>query len=76
MKSFVEIMEAKRNEYSRVIRELQDLTLSSAGAVYKWCAGQAVPPALKRRLIADYLGVPEDELWPCLRGEEGKGVRP
>ena len=51
------------NQQQDTIREIARLTCSTPGAVYRWLNGHNGTPLVKRRIIADYLNIPVEELF-------------
>lgn len=60
---FSEYMKNLR-EYQRVdiINDLMKLCLVSRPTVYRWINGKMKPGSVKRKIIAEYLNVPEGRL--------------
>lgn len=44
--------------------DLTKLCRVNESTVYRWLRGDFVPDALKRKVISEYLNIPEKELWP------------
>lgn len=61
---FLEYISSLRNERSETIKEIESITCSSHNTVYQWLRGMKNVPPLKRKVIAEYLGRPEFELFP------------
>ena len=61
---FKEYVDSLPNRRDEVTSELAALCCVSNNTVYRWLRGDFIPDALKRKVIADYLRVPEKELWP------------
>ena len=61
---FKEYVNSLPNERDKVMADLAILCRVSSITVYRWLRGDFIPEALKRKVIADYLGKPESELWP------------
>lgn len=47
-----------------LIQELADLTMSSPITVQAWCTGRFRPDKVKAKLIANYLNLDPDALFP------------
>nr|WP_257882319.1 helix-turn-helix transcriptional regulator [Prevotella histicola] len=47
-----------------MISELTKLCRVSESTVYRWMRGDFNPDPLKRKIISDYLNMPERDLWP------------
>lgn len=67
---FSKYMQSLPNQQTDTIKQIADLTCSTTTSVYRWIAGKARPPLIKQKLIAEFLGVKLDELFP----PEEKGV--
>lgn len=61
---FKEYINSLPNQREEVMKQLASLCRVSYNTVYRWMRGDFVPDSLKRKVIADYLGKPEKELWP------------
>lgn len=61
---FKEYVNSLPNQRDEVISQLTILCRVSSTTVYRWLRGDFVPDPLKRKVIADYLQMPEKELWP------------
>lgn len=61
---FSEYMESLPNLKVDTINKIAEVTCSSTISVYNWIAGRSEPPVLKKRIIAEYLGKPVEELFP------------
>lgn len=64
-------MKGLSNFKTEQIKAIAGVTCSTPASVYRWMNGNKVPSA-KRKIISDYLGKSEAELWPEL-AEAGKG---
>lgn len=62
--NFLEYISNLRNERNETIAEIETATRSSHSTVYQWLTGRKNVPPLKRKVISDMLGLPEDELFP------------
>lgn len=60
-KTYVNSLPNRRDE---VTSQLAILCRVSSTTVYRWLRGDFVPDPLKRKVIADFLKMPEQELWP------------
>ncbi len=56
----------------KIIKGLAEVTMSDTVSVYRWINGKTTPPPLKRKVIADYLGVSVEDLFPNLNRNEDK----
>ncbi|MDD7461580.1 MAG: helix-turn-helix transcriptional regulator [Prevotellaceae bacterium] len=61
---FKEYVNSLPNQRNEVIAELAKLCRVSNITVYRWLRGYFAPDALKRKVISDFLEVPEEELFP------------
>lgn len=52
------------NERQEIIAQLASQCRVTKITVYRWISGEFIPDALKRKVIADFLGKNEKELWP------------
>ena len=55
------------NQRQDVIQELARLTSSSTVSVYRWINGQIIPPLVKQKIIAEYLKVDIETLFPQVK---------
>lgn len=66
-KDFYEIEKAKPTPPTPAqvwMKKMATLTCSSEQTVKTWLCGSRVPDALARKVLSDYLGTPENELFP------------
>lgn len=61
---FKEYVKSLPNQRNEVMTNLAKLCRVSNITVYRWLRGDFVPDALKRKVISEYLNIPEKELWP------------
>lgn len=61
---FKDYVNSLPNERETTIWELTKLCRVSRQTVYRWLQGEFLPDPLKRRVIAEYLGKEEKELFP------------
>lgn len=61
---FKEYVNSLPNQRNEVTAELAKLCRVSHITVYRWLRGDFAPDALKRKVISDFLGIPEKELFP------------
>ncbi len=61
---FTDYMKSLPNQQQETIKELAKVTYSSPMSVYRWINGQSIPPLIKQKAIADYLGKTIEELFP------------
>lgn len=61
---FSDYMNGLPNKKVEEIQKIADLTCSSTLSVYRWIAGTADPPLIKKKIIANYLGKNIEELFP------------
>lgn len=52
------------NQQMDTVKKLAEITCSTPAAVYKWVNGVNLPSALKQKVIAEYLGMSVEELFP------------
>ena len=62
--TFTQYADSLINEKSILVDDLAELTVSTKQTVYRWMAGESIPPRLKREAIAKFLGKTTAELWP------------
>ena len=61
---FKDYVNSLPNERETTILELAKLCRVSRQTVYRWLQGEFLPDPLKRRVIAEYLGKEEKEIFP------------
>ena len=61
---FKEYMRSIPNQRDELRAKLAELCCVADVTVYKWMRGEYAPDTLKRKIIAEYLNVPEEDLWP------------
>lgn len=61
---FKDYVNSLPNERETTILGLAKLCRVSRQTVYRWLQGEFLPDPLKRRVIAEYLGKEEKELFP------------
>lgn len=61
---FVSYVNSLPNQRQEMTEQLQKLCRVSGITIYRWLRGDTRPDALKRKVIAEYLHMSEDELWP------------
>lgn len=66
---FNEYVNSLPNVKQETINKLAEITSSSTMTVYRWINGSINPPMVKKKIIAEFLTKPIEELWP----EEVKG---
>lgn len=69
---FSKYIQSLPNQQTDTIKQIADLTCSTTTSVYRWIAGKSRPPLVKQKLIAEFLGVKLDELFPP--EEKGGGL--
>ena len=62
--NFLEYMGNLRNERNETVREIELATRSSHNTVSQWMTGRKNVPPLKKKVISELIGLPEDELFP------------
>ena len=63
---FKEYVNSLPNQRDEVTEQLALLCRVSYTTVYRSLRGDFAPDPLKRKVISDYLQIPEKELWPDL----------
>lgn len=61
---FTDYIKSLPNQQQDTIKKLAEITYSSPMSVYRWVNGHSVPPLIKQKVIADYLGMSVEELFP------------
>ncbi len=61
---FCSYVKSLPNERQEVITQLARLCCVTNTTVYRWISGDFIPDALKRKVIAEFLGKTEKDLWP------------
>lgn len=61
---FKEYVKSLPNTRDEVIAQLGIRCKVTKVTVWRWLRGDFTPDPLKRKVIADYLNIPEEELWP------------
>lgn len=61
---FSEYINSLPNVKVEEINKIAELTCSTVTSVYRWISGDAVPPMVKKKIIAEYIGKSVDELFP------------
>jgi hypothetical protein len=61
---FKEYVNSLPNERDKVMADLATLCRVSSSTVYRWLRGDFVPDPLKRKVISEYLDIPENKLFP------------
>lgn len=62
--TFLEYIGNLPNERNETVRQIEVVTRSSHNTVYQWLKGMKNVPPLKRKVISEFLGLPEEELFP------------
>lgn len=62
--TFTEFMKSLPNERQDTVWKLKDECRVTLATVYRWMNGSVQPDALKRKVIAKTLGMPEEQLFP------------
>lgn len=62
--NFGEFILSLPNQRTDTIKKIVEETKSASSSVYMWMSGKTVPPKLKRKIISDIIGLPEEELFP------------
>ena len=53
------------NAREQLIGKIAEITRSSRSSVYRWISGECRPAPIKQKIIADYLGISIEELFPA-----------
>lgn len=61
---FRDYVKSLPNQREETITKLAEITMSSKMSVYRWLSGDVTPPPLKQKIIADYLKMSVEELFP------------
>lgn len=61
---FRDYMKSLPNEREEKIKKIAELTCSTRQSVYNWINGLSEPPLLKKKVIADFLNMDINVLWP------------
>lgn len=60
LKDYINSLPNVKND---TIKKLAEITCSSIVSVYRWINGECEPSPLKKKIIAEYLGMSVDELF-------------
>jgi hypothetical protein len=61
---FKEYIDSLPNQRNEEISKLMKLCRVNESTVYRWLRGDFTPSPLKRKVISEYLKIPENELFP------------
>ncbi len=61
---FTEYMNSLPDIKSDTMRKIAVLTSSSMASVYRWVNGTSCPPLVKQKIIADFLNMNTEDLFP------------
>lgn len=61
---FTDYIKSLPNQQIETIKKLAEITCSTPAAVYKWVNGENPPTPIKQKVIAEYLGMSVEELFP------------
>ncbi len=61
---FKEYIDSLPNQRNEEISKLMKLCRVNESTVYRWLRGDFTPDPLKRKVISEYLNIPEHELFP------------
>lgn len=61
---FKEYIDSLPNQRNKEISKLMKLCRVNESTVYRWLRGDFTPGPLKRKVISEYLKIPENELFP------------
>ena len=61
---FTDYMKSLPNQQQETIKKLAEITCTTPAAVYRWINGVNPPTPIKQKIIAEYLGMSVEELFP------------
>lgn len=61
---FTDYMKSLPNQQQETIKKLAEITVSTPASVYRWINGLSYPAPIKQKIIAEYLGMSVEELFP------------
>lgn len=61
---FTDYMKNLPNQQMDTIKKLAEITCSTPASVYRWINGLNPPAPIKQKIIAEYLGMSVEELFP------------
>ena len=61
---FTDYMKSLPNQQQETIKKLAEITCSTPAAVYRWINGVNPPTPIRQKIIAEYLGMSVEELFP------------
>ena len=61
---FTDYMKSLPNQQMDTIKKLAEITCSTPASVYRWINGLNPPAPIKQKIIAEYLGMSVEELFP------------
>lgn len=61
---FKEYIDSLPNQRYEEVMKLSKLCRVNESTVYRWLRGDFTPDPLKRKVISEYLKIPENELFP------------
>lgn len=61
---FRDYIKSLPNQQFDTIKKLAEVTCSTTVSVYRWMNGTSEPPKIKKKIIAEYLGISVEELFP------------
>lgn len=64
---FKDYIDSLPNVRLDTINKIAEVTCSSKVTVYRWMAGDIEPPMIKKKAIAEYLGMSIEELFPITK---------
>jgi hypothetical protein len=64
---FKDYIDSLPNVRLDTINKIAEVTCSSKVTVYRWMAGDIEPPMIKKKVIAEYLGMSVEELFPTTK---------
>ena len=72
---FTDYMKTLPNQQQETIKKLAEITCSTPAAVYRWMNGVNPPVPIKQKIIAEYLGMSVEELFPTTKKKTKLWVR-
>lgn len=64
---FKDYVDSLPNVRLETINKIAELTYSSKVTVYRWLSGDIEPPMVKKKVIAEYIGMSVEELFPTTK---------
>lgn len=64
---FKDYIDSLPNVRLETINKIAEVTCSCKVTVYRWLSGDIEPPMIKKKTIAEYLGMSVEELFPTTK---------